>query len=520
MNYLDFVLIVDKNKVPCIPIKESTAAYLLRHNKAKIINHDPTVIQRFDEYSADYEIRNIFELKIDSGYLNIGFSVSDSEHEYLAGQVNLLQGMSERLTVRASNRRFKRARLRYRKNKNVDYKIVHNPTYKNGNQDGWIAPSIQHKIDSHIRLIKKIAQWVPIDRIIIEVAKFDIQKMIADLDGRIISGKDYQNGEMKGYENVTAYVRDRDKYTCQMCLSSGKVKNKNNDTIEVHHIIPRAAGGTNRPSNLICLCHHHHRLVHSNNNNNKYFKELQNKKMPDTYKDSTFMNIVRYKIYNALCADFKDVELAYGYETKINRRLIGLPKFHYTDAVCLKEWKNISLTKFIYIVDQKRCNDRKMESFFDAKYIDIRDGKTKSGTELCYTRLDNASSWRTTCKNEVDNLRQYREKKITKGRKQRECHFYCLKPGDLIFINLGNHKGNLAEVKTMQIQKGKYKIFFIYKNQKVDNPTISLSPEEYEQLKKNECSKVKIVRTRRGMIWRKYNRLEYENTYKDQYDKN
>ena len=161
-----------------------------------------------------------------------------------------------------------------------------------------------------------------------------------------------------------------------------------------------------------------------------------------------------------------------------------------------------------------------MESFFDAKYIDIRDGKTKSGTELCYTRLDNASSWRTTCKNEVDNLRQYREKKITKGRKQRECHFYCLKPGDLIFINLGNHKGNLAEVKTMQIQKGKYKIFFTYKNQKVDNPTISLSSEEYEQLKKNECSKVKIVRTRRGMIWRKYNRLEYENTYKDQYDKN
>lgn len=90
-----------------------------------------------------------------------------------------------------------RSRIRYRKNKNVDYKTVHNPTYKNGNEEGWFAPSIQHKIDSYIRLIDKIASWVPVDKVIVEVAKFDIQMIKALADGKEISGKDYQNGEMK-----------------------------------------------------------------------------------------------------------------------------------------------------------------------------------------------------------------------------------------------------------------------------------------------------------------------------------
>ena len=164
MNYKDYTLVVDKDDKPCCPISNGKSGYLLRNKKAEIINHDPLVIKRIDNYSADKEIRDIFELKMDSGYLNIGFSVSDNNHEYLAGQVNLLNGMSERLTNRNSYRRTRRSRLRYRKNKDMDYKTVNNPTYKNGNEDGWFAPSIQHKIDSHIRLVNKIASWIPIDQ--------------------------------------------------------------------------------------------------------------------------------------------------------------------------------------------------------------------------------------------------------------------------------------------------------------------------------------------------------------------
>lgn len=79
-----------------------------------------------------------------------------------------------------------------------------------------------------------------------------------------------------------------------------------------------------------------------------------------------------------------DVKVGYGYQTKINRRNAGLRKFHYTDAVCINDYKDVTLTENIYIVDQKRCNDRSMETFSDAKYIDVRDGKEK--VEIHYIR--------------------------------------------------------------------------------------------------------------------------------------
>ena len=257
MKYVDYVFVLDKNKKPCNPITEGQAGYLLRNNIAKINNHDPLVIQRTDDYLSENEKKIEIELKIDSGYLNIGFSVSDNKHEYLSGQVELLQGMSQRLTDRNSYRRQRRSRLRYRKNVNVDYKTVNNPTYQNGNQDGWFAPSIQHKIDTHIKLVNKIASWIPISEVIIEVAKFDIQQIKAMSNEKSIEGKDYQNGEMKGYENAAAYVRDRDNHTCQMC--GVKSNEKKHIVIEVHHVIRRYDGGSNKPSNLICLCHSCHK---------------------------------------------------------------------------------------------------------------------------------------------------------------------------------------------------------------------------------------------------------------------
>lgn len=512
MNYKDYTLVVDKDDKPCCPISNGKSGYLLRNKKAEIINHDPLVIKRIDNYSADKEIRDIFELKMDSGYLNIGFSVSDNNHEYLAGQVNLLNGMSERLTNRNSYRRTRRSRLRYRKNKDMDYKTVNNPTYKNGNEDGWFAPSIQHKIDSHIRLVNKIASWIPIDKVIVEVAKFDIQMIKAMSNGKIISGKDYQNGEMKGFENSAAYVRDRDNHTCRLC---GAKKCQ----IQVHHILPRANGGSDKPSNLISLCGNCHGKVHENHNDNPLFIELQKMKISDSYKDSTYMNLVRWNLYEQLNENF-ETEIAYGYETKIARRYAGFPKFHYTDAVCIKGFKDTTLTKSIYIVEQKRCNNRSMERFTDAKYIDSRDGKEKTGSSLKKERLPNAPSRRVTQKEYINNQRQYRLCKTKPGKRTFICNSYCLKTGDLIYINHGNHKGNIAEVKAMQKNPdGTYKIKFTYKNQKIKCPSINIKSEEYELLRENKSEKIKIIRTRRGMIWRKIDRLEYEATHADQYSK-
>lgn len=515
MKYIDYTLVIDKNNKPCNPITEGQTGFLLRKNKAKIVNHDPLVIQRIDDYLSENETRSHIELKIDSGYLNVGFSVGDNQHEYLSGQVELLKNMSSRILDRNSYRRQRRSRIRYRKNINVDYKTVHNPTYQNGNQDGWFAPSIQHKINSHIRLVNKIASWIPINEVIIEVAKFDIQQIKAMSNGITLEGKDYQNGEMKGYENAAAYVRDRDKHTCQLCGT--KSDDKKHIVIEVHHVIRRSDGGSNKPSNLISLCHSCHKKVHSNE---KLLKELQSRKISDTYKDSTYMNMVRWKLYEELSNNYI-VTLSYGYITKMNRRKANLPKFHYNDALCIKNFNDdISLTKNIYIVEQKRCNDRCMVRFNDAKYIDKRDGKVKGGSKLSKQRTAYAPSKRVTQKEYINNLRIYRGQKTKKGSYTFVNHAYCLKAGDLIYVNHGKYKGIIAEVMSMKISpSGSYRVIFKYEGQTAKEPSVSIKPGEYELLKKNELEKIKIVRTRRGMIWRKVNRLQYEEENTDQYSK-
>lgn len=63
---------------------------------------------------------------------------------------------------------------------------------------------------------------------------------------------------------------------------------------------------------------------------------------------------------------------------------------------------------------------------------------------------------------------------------------------------------------------GTYQIVFSYNNSKCKDPSIGIKEKEYEELTHNQCEKVKIVRTRRGMIWRKVNRLEFEENNPEQ----
>lgn len=514
MNYIDFVFVLDNDDRPCKPIVEGYAGKLLRTNKAVIVNHDPLVIKRTDNYLSEKENRDSIILKIDTGFENIGFSVSDSKHEYIAGQVKLLGEISDRLVNRKGYRTQRRARLRYRKNKNLDYKLINNPTYKNGNEDGWLSPTIKHKIDSHVRVVNKIASWIPIDKVILEMANFDIQQIKASLNGKELSGVDYQHGEMYGCENAKQYVRERDKYTCQECGS--KSTDKKHTVIEVHHIIPRSKGGSDKPDNMICLCHSCHKKAHANNNDNDLFRSLQKRKVINTYKDATFMNTMRWELYNKLRNDY-NVSMSYGFITRMNRKAAGLKKYHYTDALCISNFNQITLTKSIYLVEQKRCNNRSMEKFFDAKYIDSRDGKIKKGSELAKLRTPQAPSKRTTRKEDIDNQRIYRSKKEDKGKRVRVCNSYCLKCGDLVYINHGKHEGEIAEITSMQKTiSGSYQIKFIYENPKCKIPSLTIKEDEYKLLTKNQLDKIKIVRTRRGMIWRKTDRLLYEQENKDQ----
>ena len=178
MTFMVYVKSIDGKVL--MPTSNAKARKLLKQKKAKVVSLRPFLVKL--TYKTKTEYIQKLNLGVDSGYSNIGFSVIDAKQEYIAGEVKLLEGMKKRLLEKASYRRIRRSRLRYRKarwNNRVKSK-----------KKGWLAPSLKHKLDTHIKFIDYLKNILPIEKITIEVANFDIQKMKDDL----ISGIDYQNG--------------------------------------------------------------------------------------------------------------------------------------------------------------------------------------------------------------------------------------------------------------------------------------------------------------------------------------
>jgi len=208
---------------------------------------------------------------------------------------------------------------------------------------GWLAPSVEHKIQTHFTMIKKVFEILPISKIIVEVASFDIQK-IKHPD---IQGKEYQQGEQLDFWNIREYVLFRDNHTCQHC--KGKSKDK---ILNVHHIQSRKIGGDS-PNNLITLCETCH---------NKYHKgkiEL-NIKRGKAFKDATFMGIMRWSFYNRLKEFYPNVSMTYGYLTKNTRIENGLPKEHRIDALCISGNPTVKRNDNWYYFRKVRCHNRQV----------------------------------------------------------------------------------------------------------------------------------------------------------------
>ncbi|MEJ5230277.1 MAG: RRXRR domain-containing protein, partial [Pseudothermotoga sp.] len=72
----------------------------------------------------------------------------------------------------------------------------------------WLAPSLRWKVDAHIRIVKMLSKIIPIDRVVVEVAPFDIQKKTYNVQvtyGSITKAKRREFGLEKTHK-ADAYV--------------------------------------------------------------------------------------------------------------------------------------------------------------------------------------------------------------------------------------------------------------------------------------------------------------------------
>lgn len=286
---------------------------MLKTGQAKVVKRCPFTVQLM--YDTDGVTQEV-TLGVDAGSKHIGLSATTDKKELYAGEVELRTDIVGNLSTRREMRRARRNRkTRYRKAR-----------FNNRRKsDGWLAPSIKAKVDSHIKVIEDINKILPITKIVIETAAFDMQKIKADAEGlKRPKGKEYQQGEQMGFWNVREYVLFRDNHICQCC----KGKSKDN-ILNVHHLQSRKEGG-DAPNNLITLCETCHKDYHKGN-----IKLPEGAKGGAVFKDAVFMGVMRWAVYNKLKELYLNVKMTFGYITKNTRIENGLPKSHAVDARCI-----------------------------------------------------------------------------------------------------------------------------------------------------------------------------------------
>ncbi len=278
--------------------------WLLKSGKAKVVRRTPFTIQLL--YETVGYVQPV-TLGVDPGYKNAGLSAVTDKKEVFRAESQIRTDIPGLLSERRQYRRSRRNRkTRYRE-----------PRFDNRTHikhKGWLAPSVENRIDAHVKLIKLACSILPVSSIMIETAQFDIQK----LKNPEVDGKEYQQGEQTGFWNVREYVLWRDRHKCQHCKGKSK-----DPVLQVHHLESRKTGG-DRPENLLTLCKTCHERYHANT--------FALSKPLTGFRATAHINIMRWQLYERVKALDIPVSVTYGYRTKRDRVLQGLPKTHVNDA--------------------------------------------------------------------------------------------------------------------------------------------------------------------------------------------
>ena len=328
---------------PLMPCSEAKARHLLKQHRARRVRNTPFTIRL--KSVVDGHVQPV-SLGVDPGYRYIGLSATTDDRVLFEAvaecRTDIPKLMEKRRSLRSSRRNRK---TRYRE-----------PRFNNrvhSKHRGWLAPSVEQRIGYHIHLIEFVYSILPISNITVEEAKFDSHK----IENPDVEGVGYQHGPQYGFENVKEYVRWRDGYKCQHCHHKGDSETK----LEVHHIVQRKNGGSNRPNNLVTLCHDCHVALHRG--------EFTLRKPKGGYKESSFMNEMRKKLVERLKAKYGNmVHTTFGYITRIRRTATELPKDHNTDARVISGNADARQIGVVWRITKHRCHNRKLHREVPAKH--------------------------------------------------------------------------------------------------------------------------------------------------------
>lgn len=340
---MEYVYVLNKHGEPLMPCSPRKARILLKEKKATVAKRTPFTI-RLLYGSSGY--KQDVTLGVDAGSKYIGLSACTENKELLAMELKPRNDVVDLLSTRRQYRRSRR-------NRKTRYRAPRFDNRVHSKHKGWLAPSVEVKIQEHITAIKRICRLLPITKVIVETAEFDTQRLKAMLEGKPLPvGTDYQMGELYDEYNTRQYVLRRDNYTCRCC--GAKSTKKAQVKFHVHHLESRRVG-SNSPKNLVTLCSTCHDRFH------RGLISLEGVTPGRSMRDAAFMGIMRDTLLRRLREELDiPVKNTFGYITKLQRETHCIAKSHTNDARCITGHPDAEPNDVIYYSRALRHHNRQL----------------------------------------------------------------------------------------------------------------------------------------------------------------
>ncbi len=162
----NFIFVLDTEKRPLNPVQPGLARRLLKSKKAAVFLRYPFTIILKVAVTATVES---ITLKLDPGSKTTGIALLQGE-KVIFGTELTHRGQSVKASLES-----RRSLRRGRRNRHTRYRQARflNRTRK----EGWLAPSLQHRVETTLTWVNKLRRLAPIGLIVQELVRFDLQQL-------------------------------------------------------------------------------------------------------------------------------------------------------------------------------------------------------------------------------------------------------------------------------------------------------------------------------------------------------
>jgi len=312
----EYCFVIDADGRRLAPTSVNKGWYLIRNDRARLVERFPLVIQLFKTVETP-----VCEAVagIDDGSEHVGAAIiqkcKSKNKCVFKGTLEHRQDVKSLMTLRSGYRGLRRQNKRYRKPR-FDNRA-------NSKRKGRLPPSILQKKQAVIRLIDRLRRWIDIGKIVLEDVAIDIRALT---EGYKPYKWQYQKSNRLD-ENLRKAAIMRDGGKCMMC---GKGKRM----LQAHHILPRHLKGADTIQNLITLCSDCHDKVTGNEKDYiwAFQRKIEGKSVRFDYAQHVMQgkNWLRSQLGKRTALEITD-----GGTTANHRIDWGIDKSHANDAVVI-----------------------------------------------------------------------------------------------------------------------------------------------------------------------------------------